>query len=148
MINLNEYLSCGQNAIVQNTVKDTDASIKYITAFRDLLASPKLLHWVIDASVDAIDPYLPEDYSSIGTSINFTHTAPTSVGMTVTVHVVITEIKDQEVTLDIKAWDEQGEIGHGTHKRMIVQTDLVLAKAKERTKNISSRRILNWAKKR
>ena len=93
MINLNDYLSCGQNAIVQNTVKDTDASSKYITPFRELLASPKLLHWAIDASVDAIDPYLPEDYASIGTSINFTHTAPTSVGMTVTVHVVITEIK-------------------------------------------------------
>lgn len=146
MINLNDYLSCGQNAIVQNTVKDTDASSKYITPFRELLASPKLLHWAIDASVDAIDPYLPEDYASIGTSINFTHTAPTSVGMTVTVHVKIVEITAQEVTLDIKAWDEQGEIGYGTHKRMIVQTDLVLAKAKERTKNISSRRILNWAK--
>lgn len=148
MINLNDYLSCGQNAIVQNTVKDTDASSKYITPFRELLASPKLLHWAIDASVDAIDPYLPEDYASIGTSINFTHTAPTSVGMTVTVHVKIMEITAQEVTLDIKAWDEQGEIGYGTHKRMIVQTDLVLAKAKERTKNISSRRILNWAKNR
>ncbi|MCQ2373329.1 MAG: hypothetical protein MJ050_04555 [Phascolarctobacterium sp.] len=148
MINLNDYLSCGQNAIVQNTVKDTDASSKYITPFRELLASPKLLHWAIDASVDAIDPYLPEDYASIGTSINFTHTAPTSVGMTVTVHVKIVEITAQEVTLDIKAWDEQGEIGYGTHKRMIVQTDLVLAKAKERTKNISSRRILNWAKNR
>ena len=148
MINLNDYLSCGQNAIVQNTVKDTDASSKYITPFRELLASPKLLHWAIDASVDAIDPYLPEDYASIGTSINFTHTAPTSVGMTVTVHVKIVEVTAQEVTLDIKAWDEQGEIGYGTHKRMIVQTDLVLATAKERTKNISSRRILNWAKNR
>ena len=147
MINLSDYLVCGQNAIVQNTVKDTDASSKYITAFRDLLASPMLLHWVIDASIDAVDPYLPEDYSSIGTSIEFIHTAPTSVGMTVTVHVRVAEINGQEVTLDIKAWDEQGEIGHGTHKRAVVETELVLAKAKERTKLISSRRILNWAKK-
>ena len=147
MINIAEYLSCGQNAIVQNTVKDTDASSKYITPFRELLASPKLIHWAIDASVDAIDPYLPEEYASIGTSINFTHTAPTSIGMTVTVHVKITKITDHEVTLEIQAWDEQGEIGFGTHTRMIVPTDLVLAKAKERTKNISSRRILNWAKK-
>lgn len=147
MINLNEYLTCGQNAIVQNTVKDTDASSKYITTFREMLASPRLLHWVIDASVDAIDPYLPEDYSSIGTYINFIHTAPTSVGMTVTVHVKISEINGQEVTLDIKAWDEQGEIGHGTHKRVVVQTDLVIEKSKERPKNISSRRTLNWAKK-
>lgn len=147
MINLNDYLVCGQNAIVQNTVKDTDASSKYVTAFRDLLASPKLLHWVIDASIDAVDPYLPEEYSSIGTSIEFVHTAPTSVGMTVTVLVRVAAINGQEVTMDIQAWDEQGEIGHGTHKRTVVETNLVLAKAKERTKTISTRRILNWAKK-
>ena len=34
----------------------------------------------------------------------------------------------------VKAWDEQGEIGHGTHKRSIVLKQTVLDKAEERTK--------------
>lgn len=147
MINLNDYLSVGQNAVVQKVVQPEDASDKYISAFKELLSAPRLIHWAIDASLDAIDPYLPEEYASIGTSISFNCTAPTSVGMTVTVHVTIKEIREREVVLAIEAWDEQGTIGNGIHKRTIVEADNVLARARERVKTISSRRILNWAKK-
>ena len=147
MINLNDYLSVGQNAVVQKVVQPEDASDKYISAFKELLSAPRLIHWAIDASLDAIDPYLPEEYASIGTSISFNCTAPTSVGMTVTVHVTIKEIGEREVVLAIEAWDEQGTIGNGIHKRTIVEADNVLARARERVKTISSRRILNWAKK-
>ena len=147
MINLNDYLSVGQNAVVQKVVQPEDASDKYISAFKELLSAPRLIHWAIDASLDASDPYLPEEYASIGTSISFNCTAPTSVGMTVTVHVTIKEIGEREVVLAIEAWDEQGTIGNGIHKRTIVEADNVLARARERVKTISSRRILNWAKK-
>ena len=111
------------------------------------MSAPRLIHWAIDASLDAIDPYLPEEYASVGTSIMFDCTAPTSLGMTVTVHVTIQELAEREVVLSIEAWDEQGPIGHGTHKRTIVEAETVLKKARERVKTISSRRILNWAKK-
>ena len=147
MINLNEYLSIGQNAVVQKVVQADDVSDKYISAFKELLSAPRLIHWAIDASLDAIDPYLPEEYASVGTSIMFDCTAPTSLGMTVTVHVTIQELAERDVVLSIEAWDEQGPIGHGTHKRTIVEAETVLKKARERVKTISSRRILNWAKK-
>ena len=101
---------------------------------KNLLATPRLIHWGIDASIEAIDPYLPDEYASIGLSVNFVHTAPTSLGMTVTVHASIIAITDHDVTLSVKAWDEQGEIGHGTHKRSIVLKQTVLDKAEERTK--------------
>ncbi|MGI6262268.1 MAG: thioesterase family protein [Succiniclasticum sp.] len=146
MINLHDYLNVGQNAIVQRVVKASDATTQFSSPFKDLLATPTLLLWAIDASVDAVDSYLPEGYASIGLSINFVHTAPTSVGMTVTTHVSIIDITEHDVLLSIKAWDEQGEIGHGTLKRAIVEKDSILNKAKERSKMISSRRILNLAK--
>ncbi len=147
MINLNEYLSIGQNAVVQKVVSTEDASDKYISAFKELLSAPRLIHWAIDASLDAVDPYLPEEYSSIGAMIEFSCTAPTSVGMTVTVHAKIKEIGERDVVLALEAWDEQGIIGTGTHRRIVVEAESVLNKARERVKTISSRRILNWAKK-
>lgn len=146
MINLHEYLSIGQNAVIQKVVQPADTSEKYISPFKELLASPKLIHWAIDASVNAIDPYLPEEYASIGLAVNFVHTAPTSVGTSVTVHVVISEITETEVSLTVKAWDEQGEIGNGILKRAVVEVDVVKQKAKERTKFITSRRLINWSK--
>ncbi|MBQ6744077.1 MAG: hypothetical protein IJP51_04655 [Acidaminococcaceae bacterium] len=147
MINLHDYLTVGQNAVVQKVVRPEDASDKYISAFKELLSAPRLIHWSIDAATDAIDPYLPEEYASIGTAIQFECTAPTSVGMTITARVTIKEIGERDVLLSIEAWDEQGTIGHGTHRRMVVETENVLNRMRERVKTISSRRILNWAKK-
>ena len=146
MIDLNEYLSVGQNAIIQKIIQPADSSEQYISPFKNLVAAPRLIHWAIDASVNAVDPYLPEKYASIGLAVNFTHTAPTCVGANVTVHAVISAIADNNVDLTIKVWDEQGEIGYGTLKRAVVEISVVNNKAKERTKLISSRRIINWSK--
>ncbi len=134
MINLADFLSVGQNAIARRVVQQSDASDNYDNEFKSLLATPRLIHWSIDASIEAIDPYLPDEYASIGLSVNFVHTAPTSLGMTVTVHAAIVAMTDHDVTLEVKAWDEQGEIGHGLHKRAIVEKQAVLDRAEERTR--------------
>lgn len=133
-ITLKDFLSIGQNAMASRVVQHEDATDNYNNDFMNLLATPRLIHWAIDASIKAIDPYLPEDYASIGLSINFVHTAPTSLGMTVTVHASIIAMTERDVTLSIKAWDEQGEIGHGLLKRAIVLKKAVLEKAEERTR--------------
>lgn len=146
MLNLNEYISVGQNFVVTKVVETEDIANTYLGAFKYLLSTPRLMHWALDASVETIDPYLPKDYASIGISFNFVHTAPTCAGMTVTVHVTIIDITEHDVLLSIKAWDEQGEIAHGTHKRAIVEIAQITKKAEERKKIISSRRILSWAK--
>ncbi len=134
MINLNDFLSIGQNAIARRVVQQSDAADNYDNEFKSLLATPRLIHWSIDASIEALDPYLPDEYASIGLSVNFVHTAPTSLGMTVTVHASIIALTDRDVTLEIRAWDEQGEIGHGTHKRAIVLKQAILDRAEERTR--------------
>ena len=84
-INISDFLSVGQNAMATRVISHEDAADNYSNDFKNLLATPRLIHWAIDASIEAIDPYLPEEYASIGLSINFVHTAPSSLGMTVTV---------------------------------------------------------------
>lgn len=134
MINLNDFISMGQNAITRRVVQHEDCADNYENDFKNLLATPRLIHWALDASIDAIEPYLPEEYASISLSVNFVHTAPSSLGMTVTVHASVVAITEQTVTFAIKAWDEQGEIGHGFHKRAIVLKENVVKRAEERTR--------------
>lgn len=55
MINLNDFLAVGQNAIARRVVQHSDASDNYSNAFKNLLATPRLIHWGIDASIEAID---------------------------------------------------------------------------------------------
>ena len=51
MINLNDFLAVGQNAIARRVVQHSDASDNYSNAFKNLLATPRLIHWGIDASI-------------------------------------------------------------------------------------------------
>lgn len=59
MIDLNDFIAVGQNAIARRVVQQSDASDNYDNDFKSLLATPRLIHWAIDASIKAIDPYLP-----------------------------------------------------------------------------------------
>lgn len=134
MIDLHEYLAVGQNSMISKTVQRSDTSAEYSNDLTDLLATPTCIHLAIQAAMKTIDPYLPHDFVSVGLSVSFTHTAPTSLGMTVTIRTAIISIDGPNITLEIQAWDEQGEIGHGLHTRCIVQREEVERRAQERTR--------------
>ena len=59
--------------------------------------------------------------------------------MHVTVRASIIAIEEHDVLIELKAWDEQGDIGHGTHKRVVVTKQEVLEKAEERTRLLMNR---------
>ena len=134
MIDLQDYIAVGQNAMYSKTVQHSDTSETYSSGLKGLLTTPKIIHMAIEAAIKAIDPYLPQDYVSVGISTSFEHTAPTSLGMTVTVRTSITAIDGHDILLDIQAWDELGDIGHGKHKRSVVTRQAVEEKALERAK--------------
>lgn len=134
MLDIESCLSIGQNALVIKKIQQEDTVDNYPNELKDLLATPRMIHWVLDASIEAVDPFLPPEYASVGTRINFAHTAPTYVGMTVTIKATVIAIADQEIIMDIKAWDERSEIAKGMVYRSIVQKDVLLQKAKERTR--------------
>jgi predicted thioesterase len=136
MIELQDYVMVGQNAMYSKTVQHSDTSESYSSGLKGLLTTPKIIHMAIEAAIKAIDPYLPQDYVSVGISTSFEHTAPTSLGMTVTVRTSITAIDGNEILLNIQAWDELGDIGHGQHKRSVVTRQSIEEKALERAQNL------------
>jgi fluoroacetyl-CoA thioesterase len=133
MIDLTKVLSVGQNEVIRKIVQKSDTAANFNSAMNELLATPACVEMVIKAAVETVDKYLPEGYISVGCSIEFFHTAPTSLGMTISVKTTIAEITGHHVLLEISAWDEMGEIGHGRHERAIVNRDAALKKARERT---------------
>ena len=44
MINLNDFLAVGQNAIARRVVQHSDASDNYSNAFKNLLATPRIIY--------------------------------------------------------------------------------------------------------
>lgn len=141
MLDLRKLLSVGQNAMLRRVVQRSDTAADYSNDLNELLATPICVDMAIRAAIATIDQYLPEGFISIGSSIRFTHTAATSLGMTVMVRCQIIEVEEHEILLEIKAWDEQGDIGHGLHKRYVVDKAALLKKARQRTRFLTNHQI-------
>lgn len=143
MFDLRKILSIGQNSMIRKVVQKSDTAADYSKDLNELLATPPCVDMAIKASMQTVDQYLPDGYISIGCSTEFTHTATTSLGMTITIKASIIALEDHEVVFGIEAWDEQGEVGHGLHKRFIVNREALLKKAKQRTRFLANRQLYN-----
>ena len=97
----------------------------------DLLvyATPCMVALMEGAACEAIAEALKETETTVGTMLNIEHTSATPVGLEVHAEAVVTALEGKVITFDVKAFDEIGEIGHGTHKRVIVNSQKFLDKA-------------------
>lgn len=89
------------------------------------------------ASLTALEPFLTEEQSSVGTRLDISHDAPTPVGMKVWAEAEIISVSENGKMVDFKvsAWDEKGPIGGGTHTRAIIMSEKFLAKCNAKLQN-------------
>jgi fluoroacetyl-CoA thioesterase len=90
-----------------------------------------LIEW---ACMEALKPHLDEGEGSLGTAISVSHVAPTPPGMRVTVSVTCTRAEGRRICWSVRAEDEDGLIGEGTHERAVVIWDRFNRKAAEKAR--------------
>lgn len=97
----------------------------------DLLvyATPCMVALMEGAACEALSGVLGEEQTSVGISLAIEHTAATPVGLEVRAEAEVTAVDGRKVTFAVRAFDEAGEIGHGTHTRVIVNSQKFLEKA-------------------
>ena len=100
----------------------------------DLLvyATPCMVAMMEGAACEAIAEALPEGKTTVGIALNIEHTAPTPVGLEVRAEAEVTEVDGKVITFSVSAFDEAGQIGKGTHKRVLVDAQKFLNKAYEK----------------
>lgn len=97
-----------------------------------VLATPAMLALMERAAVNLLATMLPEGWTSVGTSLKVSHSSATPIGMGVRALAAITAVEGRTVRFDVAACDEAGEIGRGTHERVVVQGERFLAKAQSK----------------
>src|SRR5213078_4149624 len=85
-----------------------------------VLATPVMIMAMENAALNAIRAYLDPGESAVGTAIDVRHLAATPVGHEVTAEAEVTRVDGRRVFFNVKARDENEEIGRGTHERMVV----------------------------
>ena len=99
-----------------------------------VFGTPFMIGMMENAAFRLMQRELPEGKSSVGAMINVEHTAPTPIGMAVTVKATVTAISENGKMMDfsVEAWDEAGPIGAGTHRRAVVDVQRFLTKCESK----------------
>ena len=98
----------------------------------DVYATPEMITMMEKAALLAVSNELSEGDTTVGTAVNIKHTSPTVLGNTVRATARLIEIDGRRLLFEVKAFDEAGEIGSGTHERFIVTIDKFLKKAESK----------------
>ena len=95
-----------------------------------VFGTPYMIGLMENAAQSVLGMFLEEGQGSVGTELNVKHTAPTPVGMKVWGEAEVTAVSENGKMIDfaLKAWDEKGPIGEGTHTRAIINNERFLAK--------------------
>lgn len=97
----------------------------------EVLATPALVALLENAAMEAVIEELDDDQTTVGARIDVMHTRPTAVGATVRATAILTDVDGRKLTFVLKAEDNDGTIGQGTHVRYIVDRSRFLAKLKK-----------------
>jgi fluoroacetyl-CoA thioesterase len=99
----------------------------------EVYGTPFMIYLMEVAAAEAIAPFLPEGWVSVGAALNVRHLAATPVGLTVTARAEVIAVDENLVTFSVTAHDGVDRIGEGTHVRAPIElqrfTGRVTAKA-------------------
>lgn len=116
------------------TVTDEVTAAAVGSGMLPVFATPSMIALMEKAAAESVAPQLDAGMTTVGTKLDVAHTAATPVGMTVRAETELTEIDGRRLIFIVRAFDELGEIGSGTHERFIVNAEKFLAKAEAKQK--------------
>jgi fluoroacetyl-CoA thioesterase len=104
----------------EHTVPALPIAALGLAAMPAVLATPVLVAVVEYACILHIAALAPEAGLSVGTAVTIEHTAPTPVGLTVTVATELVDVRGRLLTFAFTAHDGIDAIGSGRHTRAII----------------------------
>lgn len=119
-------ITVGMKATVESYVEREDTAKEVGSGSLLVYATPCMVALMEGAACEAIADALKETETTVGTMLNIEHISATPVGLEVRAEAEVTAVEGKVITFSIKAFDEAGEIGHGTHKRVIVNSQRFL----------------------
>ena len=122
-------ITVGMKAEVGTLVEREDTAKEVGSGSLLVYATPCMVALMEGAACEAIEAALGEDKTTVGIELNIQHLSATPVGLEVRAEAEVTAVDGKIITFELRAFDEAGEIGKGTHKRVLVNSQKFLDKA-------------------
>lgn len=118
----------GLQGKVERIVEEKDTALSFGSGGVTVFATPMMVGMMENASLKAVDKFLPEGYTTVGTHLDVSHMAATPVGMKVRAQSKLVKIEGKALTFKVEVYDEVEKVGEGTHQRFIVPSEKFLEK--------------------
>ncbi len=128
-------LNIGIKGHLEQTVTPEVTADRIGSGLVQVFATPMMIALVERTCNESVVPHLDAGQGTVGTHIDVSHCAATPVGMRVWCDSELVEIDRRRLLFRVKAYDECGLIGEGTHERFVIDTAKFQAKAEGKGKN-------------
>jgi fluoroacetyl-CoA thioesterase len=112
------------------TVAATDLASHLDASLAAVLSTPTMIAMIEQAAIEAIKPFLDTGESSVGMTIEVSHTAATPPGHRARAEAEVNKVDGRRLEFTVRAFDDLEQIGSGSHCRAVIDA----AKFNERIK--------------
>jgi fluoroacetyl-CoA thioesterase len=122
-------LAPGLTATVELTVTDADTAVALRSGDVPVLATPRVVAVVEEATVAAVAPGLASAETTVGTRVDLAHLAPTLVGATVVASARLDSVEGRRLAFTVSVRSGATEVARGRVERVVVDRDRFLSRA-------------------
>ncbi len=116
------------NEITKTVTKETTAAVLG-SGLLEVYATPAMVALMEETCMRSVQEELEEGCGTVGTGLTIHHISATPVGMKVRCASKLVEVDGRKLVFDVRAFDEAGLIGQGTHERFIIENEKFFQKA-------------------
>jgi predicted thioesterase len=130
---LPSVLETGLEATVEETVTEDMTAERLGSGDVPVLGTPAVLALIEAAAVAAVTDALETGQTSVGSSVELVHLAPTPVGALVTATASLVEVNGRHLRFSFEVADPAGPVARGSHERVVVDRERFLEGARQRS---------------
>ena len=117
----------------EQTVTPEMSAARVGSGLVEVFATPMMVALIEQTCLESVLPHLEDGQGTVGTLVNVSHVAVTPIGMRVWCESELVEVDRRRLVFSVKAYDECGLIGEGTHERFIIDTAKFFEKVSSKT---------------
>ena len=127
-MDFSDTLKPGLEAQKNDTVTERNTAHAWGSGLLAVYATPAMIALMEAAAHSAVEQFLPQGWSTVGTELNIKHSSATPMGMEVFARAELLSVDGRALVFKVEAFDEAGKIGEGTHSRFIIENERFQAK--------------------
>ena len=122
-------LETGITGVSEEIVTEETVASSMSSGGLPVYATPRMIGMMEYTAWASVEPFMEEGKGTVGTHLDVSHVSASPLGAHIRIESELIEIDRRRLVFTVKAFDDEGLIGEGTHERFIINN----AKFMERT---------------